>query len=105
MKELVLALFDFSKPYEVHIDAFNFSIRRFLMQEMHPIEFESHKLNDTEMRYTVQEKKMIAIIHYLRTWRHYLHGSKFTVKTDNVAISYFQKRNLSPSLTKLSSRI
>ncbi|KAL6329497.1 hypothetical protein AAG906_021505 [Vitis piasezkii] len=59
--------------------------------------FESRKLNDTERHYTVQEKEMTAIIHCLRTWRHYLLGSHFIVKTDNVATSYFQtKKKLSP---------
>ncbi|RVX13859.1 RNA-directed DNA polymerase-like [Vitis vinifera] len=35
--------------------------------------------------------------HCLRTWRHYLLGSHFIVKTDNVATSYFQtQKKLSP---------
>ena len=67
------------------------------MQERHPIAFESCKLNDTERCYTVQEKEMIAIVHCLRTWRHYLLGSHFIVKTNNVATSYFQtQKKLSP---------
>ncbi|RVW38680.1 Transposon Tf2-12 polyprotein [Vitis vinifera] len=38
-----------------------------------------------------------CIIHCLRTWRHYLLGSHFIVKTDNVATSYFQtQKKLSP---------
>ena len=32
---------------------------------------------------------MIAIIHCLHVWRHYLIGKLFVVKTDNVATSYF----------------
>ncbi|XLU64181.1 hypothetical protein S245_023390, partial [Arachis hypogaea] len=59
--------------------------------------FESRKLNDTERRYTIQEKEMTAVVHCLRTWRHYLLGSHFIVKTDNVATSYFQtQKKLSP---------
>ena len=60
------------------------------MQERHPITFESRKINDTERHYTVQEKKMTVIVHCLRTWRHYLLGFHFIVKTYNVATSYFQ---------------
>ncbi|CAL8167715.1 unnamed protein product [Prunus armeniaca] len=63
----------------------------------HPLAFESQKLNDTERRYTVQEKEMTAIVHYLQTCRHYLLGSQFMVKIDNVATSYFQSQHkLSP---------
>ena len=67
------------------------------MQEGHPIAFESRKLNDTEQRYTVQEKEMTAVVHCLRVWRHYLLGAQFLVLTDNVATTYFQtQKKLSP---------
>ena len=93
----MLALPDHTKVFKVHTNASEFAIRGVLMQERHPIAFESRKLNDTERRYTVQEKEMTTIIHCLRTWRHYLLGSHFIVKTNNVATSYFQtQKKLSP---------
>ena len=35
---------------------------------------------------------MTAVVHCLRTWRHYLLGAHFIVKTDNVAMTYFQSQ-------------
>ena len=84
------ALPDHTKVFEIHIDASKFIIKGVLMQDKHPIAFKSHKLNDIERLYIVQEKEMTAIVHCLRTWRHYLLGSHLIVKTDNVATSYFQ---------------
>ncbi|KAI5675744.1 hypothetical protein M9H77_06694 [Catharanthus roseus] len=93
----VLSLPDYSKPFEVHTDASDFAIGGVLMQDGHPIAYESRKLNETERRYTVQEKEMTAIIHCLRVWRHYLLGSRFVIMTDNIATSYFQtQKKLSP---------
>ncbi|KAI4313124.1 hypothetical protein L6164_026131 [Bauhinia variegata] len=96
-QEPVMVLPDCSKPFEVHTDASDFAIGGVLMQDGHLIACESHKLNDTEKHYTVQEKEMTAIIHCLCTWRHYLLRSKFMIMTDNVAASYFQtQKKLSP---------
>ncbi|KAJ4953179.1 hypothetical protein NE237_030011 [Protea cynaroides] len=92
-----MALPDHTKSFEVQTDAFDFAIGGMLMQDGHPIAYESCKLNETERRYTVQEKEITAVVHCLRTWRHYLLGLQFVVKTDNVATSYFQsQKKLSP---------
>lgn len=93
----VLTLPNLERPFEVQTDASDFAIGGVLMQEGHPVAYESRKLNEAERRYTVQEKEMTAVVHCLRTWRHYLLGSRFLVKTDNVATSYFQtQKKLSP---------
>ncbi|KAG9458426.1 hypothetical protein H6P81_002934 [Aristolochia fimbriata] len=96
-EEPVLHLADFNKPFQVLTDASDFAIGGVLEQDGHPIAYESRKLNETERRYTVQEREMTAIVHCLRTWRHYLLGSRFVVFTDNVASSYFlTQQKLSP---------
>ena len=92
MEETVLSLPDFSKPFEVHTDASDFAIGDVLMQEGHPIAYESRKLNEAEQRYSAHEKEMTAVVHCLRTWRHYLLGAHFVVKTDNVATTCFQSQ-------------
>lgn len=91
----MLRLMAHSKSLEVHTNATDFAIGGMLVQDGHPIALESRKL-DIEWRYTVQEKEMAAVVHCLRTWRYYLLGTKFEVKTDNIVTSYFQKQKKLP---------
>jgi len=64
MADPVLAFPDHAKPFEVHTDVSDYAIGGVLMQEGHPITYESRKLNDTERKYTVQEKEMTACTVY-----------------------------------------
>ena len=89
-KESVLTLPDVYKTFKIHMDASDFAIGGVLMQDRHPIAFESRKLDEAEWPYMVQEKEMMAFVYCLRTWRHYLLGSMSVLKTENMATSYFQ---------------
>ncbi|KAK3019140.1 hypothetical protein RJ639_002871 [Escallonia herrerae] len=70
-------------------NASDFALGGVLMQECHPVAYESRKLNEAERRYTTHEKELLAVVHCLRVWRHYLLGSSFIVRTDNTAVSHF----------------
>ena len=76
-------------PFEVQTDASDFALGGVLLQDGHPVAYESRKLKDAERRYTAHEKELLAVIHCLRVWRHYLLGQRFVVKTDNTAVSHF----------------
>ncbi|KAL6319624.1 hypothetical protein AAG906_020701 [Vitis piasezkii] len=95
--EPVLRLPDLDLPFEVQTDASDRALGGVLVQEGHPVAFESRKLNNAEQRYSTHEKEMTAVVHCLRQWRHYLLGSIFTVVTDNVANTFFTtQKKLSP---------
>ncbi|KAL0373943.1 UNVERIFIED_CONTAM: Transposon Tf2-12 polyprotein [Sesamum radiatum] len=96
----VLALPDMSKPFVVETDASDFALGGVLMQDGHPVAFESRKLKDAERRYSAHEKELLAVVHCLRLWRHLL-GSPFMVKTDNTAVSHFMTQ---PKLTSRQTR-
>ena len=61
----VLRLVDVTKPFEIETDASDLALGGVLIQEGHPIAYESRKLNDAERRYTVSEKEMLAVVHCL----------------------------------------
>jgi hypothetical protein len=43
-----------------------------------------------ERNYPVHEQELLAVMHALREWRHYLHGTKFKVVTDHRSLQYLQ---------------
>ena len=77
------------KPFQVETDASDYAIGAVLYQDGKPIAFESKKLDSAQCRYTVQEKELFAVIHALKTWRHYLYGNHFVVTTDHESLKYF----------------
>ena len=97
-KEPVLHLPNLDLPFEVKTDASNKALGGVLVQEGHPVAFESWKLNGAEQRYSTHEKEMTAVVHCLQQWRHYLLGGIFTVVTDIVANTFFKTQK------KLSAR-
>lgn len=101
----VLALPDPSLPFVVHTDASGFAIGAVLQQDqgkgLQPIAYLSKKMLDAETRYPVHEQELLAIIHSLSSWRHYLHGAKFKVLTDHKSLQYFKTQ---PQLSGRQSR-
>lgn len=76
----------------MHIDALDRAIGGVIVQEGHPIAFESRKLNYAEQKYSIHEKEMTIVVHCFGIWRVYLLGQKFIVKMDNI-VFLGHKRN------------
>jgi hypothetical protein len=68
----VLKYFEFDKKFGVHTDASDFAIGGVLMQDNHPIAYESCKLADSQLRWRTHEKELYAVVHGLKSWRHYI---------------------------------
>ena len=85
----LLILLDLKKTFEVHCDAFGDSLGVVLSQEGHPIAYESRRLQSQEQSLGIYEKELLAMIHALDTWNHYLLGTPFIIRTDHQSIKYF----------------
>ena len=73
----------FNKPFEVVLDASDMAIGVVLLQDKHPIAFESKKLSKAELNYTVIEKELLGVMHALWVWGCYLEGSDMVLVTDH----------------------
>jgi len=89
VKVFVFKLPNFDKDFEIHSDAFDFAIGVVLVQDGRPMAFENKKLSETEWRWPTHEKEMWVVIHYFKTWGHYIGSKDVVVWTDNVTLKYF----------------
>jgi hypothetical protein len=91
---LVLAMPDFTQPFEFVADArgdrFSGALGAVLLHNGHPIAFESRKFTLAEVCYTTTEQELLAVVHALKTWRCYLEGAvKVTVVTNHCPNTFF----------------
>nr|XP_016513366.1 PREDICTED: uncharacterized mitochondrial protein AtMg00860-like [Nicotiana tabacum] len=61
----VLALPDLAKPFEVQTDASNYDLGGVLLQDGHPLVYESWKLKDAERCYAAHKQQLLAVVHCL----------------------------------------
>ncbi|KAJ9505134.1 hypothetical protein QJQ45_013443 [Haematococcus lacustris] len=84
---------DFSRPFTVKTDASLYAIGAVLSQRddngaEYVVAYESRKLQPAEINYPTHDRELLAVVHALNLWRHYLLGRPFTIETDNCPITH-----------------
>ncbi|CAC5402494.1 unnamed protein product [Mytilus coruscus] len=99
VKVPLLAYPDLNKPYVLYTDASDNCVGACLTQVQEspikgeneverPIYFLSHKLSDTQTRWSTIEKEAFAIHYALQKLNHYLYNAEFVIKTDHKPLKY-----------------
>ena len=70
----------------VCMDASKEGLGGFLLQNDHVIYYELRKLKEHEKNYPMHDLELVAIIHAMKMWRHYLMGRNFLLNTDNMSL-------------------
>jgi hypothetical protein len=67
------------KPFSVYCDACYTGLGCVLMQEGRVVAYSSQQLKVQEKNYPIHDLELSAVVHTLKTWRHYLYGQKCDV--------------------------
>jgi hypothetical protein len=82
-KETALAYLDFSKPFEIYMDASSMQLGAVITQDNRPIAFFSRKLSKTQQKYNVTEIELLAIVETLKEFKGMRWGQDIKVYTDH----------------------
>jgi hypothetical protein len=92
----VLMLPDHEKPFMLITDASDYATGAILEQKdalgrSHPIAYFSKSLQLVERNYEIHDKELLAIIHALKHFRHYIQGNPYvtTIVSDHANLKYF----------------
>ncbi|GJY45070.1 reverse transcriptase domain-containing protein [Tanacetum coccineum] len=90
-----LSLPDGVEDFVVYCDASNQGLGCVLMQRGKVIAYASRQLKIHEKNYTTHNLKLGAVVFALKTWRHYLYGTKSVIYTDHKSLQHiFDQKEL-----------
>ena len=91
----VLATPDIHKEFVIYCDASRTGLGGVLMQEGRVVAYLSRQLRPHEENYATHDLELAAVVHALKTWRHYLLGKRYEIYTDHKGLKYtFTQREL-----------
>jgi len=90
-----------SKPFEIIADASVHGIGAVLLQDGHPIAFESKKFHPAAYNYDTGEQELLAIVYALQKFRCYVEGTEFKLVSDHEPLTFLDKQ---PRLTRKQAR-
>ena len=101
----ILAYYDQNSELVIQCDASQYGLGAALMQNGRPIAYASRALTDTESRYAIIEKEMLAIVFALEKWHQFTYGRPVTIHSDHKPLHAITKKPLDRAPKRLQSML
>ena len=106
----VLALPDFSKPFQLECDGSSYGVGAVLTQKIgkhfQPIAYFSKHLNKTERSYSASERELLSIVLATEHFKQYIFGREIKILTDHEPLKFLSTADVpSPRLARLQKRL
>ena len=83
---------DFTKSFILDVDASDLNIGAILSQITANgecvVAYGSRTLSKSERKYCIRRKEMLALVYFVKYFRHYVYGKQFTVRTDHGSLRW-----------------
>ena len=78
------------KQFILDTDKSNFGIEAVIVdgKERVIIAYGSQSLSRAERRYCVTRQELLAVVHFVKHYRHYMYGSHFIIRTDHGSLCW-----------------
>jgi hypothetical protein len=86
--DLGLTLPDITQSFDIYCDASRSSLGCVLMQDGMVVSYVSWQLRKHEMNCPTHDLELVAVVHALNIWRHYLFGHRCEIYTDHKSLKY-----------------
>jgi hypothetical protein len=95
MIALILVMPNMEKLFSIYSDALGQGLGCVLMQDDRVVAYTSRQLRKHEVNYLTHDLELVAVVHALKIWRHYLMRKRCELYTDHKSLKYiFTQANL-----------
>jgi hypothetical protein len=92
---LILVMPDMERSFSIYCDALGEGLGCVLMEDGHVVAYASRQLRKHEVNYLTHDLELVAVVHVLKIWWHYLMGKRCELYTDHKSLRYiFTQVNL-----------
>lgn len=97
----VLQFYDVNRPCTLSVDSSKNTLGAVLLQNNMPVAYASMSLNETQKRYAVIEKELLAILFACEHFSQYIYGKKSLVQSDHKPLIPILNKNLNDCPARL----